>query len=340
MQDKKDENQNLVFTDKTGVRFEAFSRERIHNDLRKFVSGQEKVLDKISFIAHLYSKKILWLKAGKDINLVPKLNMLITGPTGCGKTHIIKTLAATLKVPYHRIDCSTVTGEGWKGNNLSDRLAEFSDKSPSGVGIIHLDEFDKLGIPAQGSDSGRSDFIVSKQTNLLDLLDGSHSSPPGERSFNKKSSEEIESINNCLVIMTGSFQGFRDDQKKVKAPIGFASNEDENKIEIKNWRKELTKVGFIAELANRIITSEELDPYTKEDIEDILKNTENNAYKKHLNLGGVGEDYVKLSDEQINGLVETVHNSENGMREIESLIFELVYENELNSRKESENKDQ
>ena len=198
-----------------------------------------------------------------------------------------------------------------------------------------MDEFDKLGLSegASASSSG-ADFGLDKQTGLLDLLDGSHSAPAGDRTPSRLN-KDTSAINNCLVILTGSFQSFRDTQKSVKLPIGFNGDPDENKVIIKSWRKELTKLGFIPELANRILSSAELDPYTKEDIRRILNNTDNNAYEKHTNIALDGDDYVQLPQSKLDEIVEAVHASESGMRELESLLFEAIYESEINSRDEN-----
>lgn len=312
-----------TYTTRDRKQLTAVSKKYILDELKRFVSGQNKVLDKIAFISHMYSKKILWDKIGQDIESTPKLNLLITGPTGCGKTHIIKALSKTLQVPYLRIDCSTITGSGWKGPNVDKILDGFSKKSPSGIGIIHLDEFDKLGMSAGGTGNSQ-EFMLAKQTNILDLLDGDFKSAKAEEG-------EAFNINKCLVIMTGSFQCFREGQKDLKDPIGFKSGENEDKKEVTNWRKQLSELGFIPELANRIVTSEELEPYTKDDIKRILYNTENNAYAKHKNLAMASDTYVNLSDEQLSEIIDTVHTSEVGMREIDSLLFEKIYENQKKS---------
>lgn len=315
-----------ILASQDGSFYQVFQRQDIYDYLKLYVSGQEELLDKLSFMAHLYSRKVYNIYNGVDLKVLPKTNFLITGPTGCGKTYIIKTLAESMGLAYTRIDCSAVTGEGWVGANISDFIEKYVKRSPNGVGILHLDEFDKLGMDGEGEGRGRQ-MIREKQTGMLDLLDQSYAGLSKEP---KQLEVDLTGVNNSFIIMSGSFQSFREEQKKLKDPIGFKGVKEDNEKRMKNWRLQLKELGFLTELSNRILASAELEPYTREQIKEIITSKENNTYHKFLDL--INNEYAKLTNEQLEKIIDNVHESENGMRELEAMVFEEIFNNEVKAR--------
>lgn len=312
-----------VFHHESGFMYQVKTQKEILNYLKQYVSGQESAVKHMSYILHLYSMKTFQYYSGVDSNSLPKVNTLITAPTGCGKTHLTKHSGGVDNLAYQRIDCSSFTAEGWKGTNLTTYLKEFLDKSPHGIGILHLDEFDKLAENGLSPGENTRQFTFERQASLLDLIDGSYSGI-----FESKTGQQydLSNCNNALIIMSGSFQSMRQRNETIKAPIGFMGDVEENKVIVENWRKELKDFGFMPELANRIMSSVELDPYTREDVKNIIANTKNNAYEKFKNL--IGDNRATLSDETIDKIIDQVVASENGMRELDALIFDEVFKND------------
>lgn len=301
--------------EQTSIVYEQEIKEYMH----QFLKGQDEVIDLMSYVGHLYSVKLYALGMGHKRDDLPKINMLITGPTGFGKTFSILKLAEALGLPYTRIDCSSVSAEGWKGTNLSSKVAEYCKNSAWGAGILHLDEFDKMGSSQEGADNVR-EHKLSLQQNMLDLLDG-------EYSFNQEDSKvPLSNVNNALVILSGSFQTTRNDNKsnRAKGSIGFVNKSKDDDVENrKSWKEHLTESGFMHEFASRIVSSVELAKYTPQQIKDIVMNGKQSAYSKFKNILGLS---AEMTEEEINTIVKDVSESKNGMRDLDSLFFKRYYE--------------
>lgn len=283
----------------------------IKQKLSEYVSGQEEAVDLLAYIGHMYTLQNYGIYCGVRKSSFPKINTLVTGPTGFGKTYIIRKFAEVLGLPYKKIDCSSVSAEGWRGTSLSAFIEQFLQKSRYGFGILHLDEVDKMG------ETGRenSDHRASMQFALLDLLDGDYHYMSHKDHIGM--SVELDNINNCLLILSGSFQSHRVKQGKK---IGFKHDNDVNTNE--TWREKLDKLGFVQELAGRIVCSVELKKYTAEQIKQIVMNTKESAYNKYLNLFG---RHKALHSDEIDEIIQRAEKHKFGLRELETLFFEKFY---------------
>lgn len=297
--------------------------ETIQEYMKEYIKGQEKVLDLLSYVGHLYTVRLHGLNMGWRRADLPKVNMLITGPTGYGKTFSIKKLAEALELPYIRIDCSSVTAEGWKGTNLSTKIAEYVAKSPWGAGIVHLDEFDKMGNDTADNNDTVRDSKAAIQQNMLDLLDGEYS----HSEENNKSS--LDAVNNALVILTGSFQSARNIDVNKKKSIGFIEQSDDTESleKRKSWKEYLTESGFMHEFASRIICSIEMERYTDEQIKDIIVYGNQSTYHKYYRALGVE---AAMTHGELDELVKTLAKGKNGLRDLDSLLFEKYYKRKRN----------
>lgn len=289
--------------------------QEILDHMQQFVKGQNSILDLMSYVGHMYTVKLSALAMGYDRQDLPKLNALITGPTGFGKTFMIKKLAEALGLPYTRIDCSTVSAEGWKGMNLSSKIAEFCKASQFGAGILHLDEFDKMGNNTGDSGDQPRDHKLSLQQNMLDLLDGEYSH--GE----EDGRTPLKNVNNALVILSGSFQSARNTNKN-KINIGFSTSNKEDLEVRKSWKEHLTDSGFMHEFASRIVCSAELERYDADQIKDIVLNGRQSGYTKYTRV--LAHEAI-LTEEELDELVTKISESKNGMRDMDSLLFEKYY---------------
>lgn len=299
----------------------------IRNYMKEYVQGQQNILDLFAYIGHLYSLQLHGLKCGIRKKSMPKVNCLLTGPTGYGKTFVVKKFADSLELPYMKVDCSSVRAEGWHGTNLSEYIFRFLQKSPYGFGVLHLDEIDKIGISGDNNSAGKLDL----QMGLLDLLDGDYCHIYDRDRITK--SIELANANNCLVIMSGSFQHVRnydDKQEKeeeiINRPIGFTADFNaivkKEKEPEKTWKERLKDLGFIHELASRIVCQEELEKYDEQQLRKIIMDGKESAYHKYLNV--FGQQHT-LEDSDIDDIVKRVQDCENGLRDLESIMFEKFY---------------
>ncbi len=295
---------------------------QISDYMTQYISGQSEIIDLLSFIGHLYTLKLYGLQHHIRLKSMPRVNALVTGPTGYGKSFSIRKFAESMEMVYYRIDCSTCSAEGWHGTNLSQLIKEFLKKSPYGFGILHLDEIDKLGHTGSKGHESATASKLQLQMALLDLLDGDYGFLQSDDMSNKTT--QLNNVNNALVIMSGSFQSERnfEESESKRRPIGFSSSFDKPESNMKTWREKLKNLGFIQELAGRILCTIELEKYNSEQIKSIVKDTKDSSYIKYLNLFG---GKYSLTDTEIDDMVDRVKDSDFGLRELESIMFETVY---------------
>lgn len=291
-------------------------QEHIIEKLTNSVKGQNDVISLLAYIGYTYSLEVLAMDMGFNKKSLPKLTTLLTGKTGCGKTFLIRKLAEALELPYIKIDMSTVTAEGWVGANVSTAINEFLTKSPRGFGIVHLDEIDKINI-GNADRSGKQDL----QNQMLELLDGDYSTiNDNQEPTQRGKTRDLTNVNNALIICTGSFQMQRDDGNKNK--MGFVEQVSLANNTSKTFKEKMREMGFMKELSARIVHSIELQEYTKDDIRDIILNSKDSALFKYNILFGENNT---INDSDIEELVDKVHNSDNGIRELESLVFDKYF---------------
>jgi len=277
----------------------------IHDHLDDYVAGQAEAKQKLSALGYLYANRCKNIIEGMDPDTLPRLNMFITGPTGTGKTLLMSTLADCLQIPFTRIDCASLTQVGWEGVGLDEVLSEFTNEiGEDGFGIIVLDEFDKLGNLVTSS-TGQSPNLGT-QYNLLDLLDGKYSHPKVHKG-----------INNCLIVCAGAFTVASKEASTPKRTIGFGELDVSKPI---NWKEVMVKGGIVTELAGRLVDVAVLKKLKKTEIRNIINNPLTGTYTYYKNLG-IGLDFNKT---QISKLVDKTFNSEYGLRELDTAIFNMV----------------
>jgi ATP-dependent protease Clp ATPase subunit len=316
------------------------TRDEIVNRIKKNVMGQDQAVQLVAHVAHLYTRKLHTINEfGIEASKLPPLSLLLTGPTGYGKTFLIRSLANILGIGYTRIDMSAMSSSGWAGANLSEALVGTVKQGP---GIIHLDEIDKINIISNNTDRYGAVSQRQLQEELLSVFEGmySHRDEKGNSPYNPEYIENV--VNNSFIICSGSFQFFREqeelDRKKASQGIGFIKDDSEGsmvKVEevVNDLKKKLPKLGFIPELANRITAACELKKYSKEEIKDILLHSENNAYSKYINLRAeIGE--FELTEKEIDEIVNHVHeNCDQGLRLLDSLMFDKMFEKSISTNK-------
>lgn len=180
-----------------------FNPEEVARKVKQRVFGQDKHVDKIVRFIHAALTRSMLIKSGTDGDTLPQLSsMLLAAPTASGKTHTIKMIAKALGMPLHTIDASTLTGEGWKGKNLSTEwftVSELQKEDPSKVILVFVDEIDKLTLTCKEDDS------FSPKFELLKPLEGGILS--GESSIgNSRERFELD-CDRCIFIFSGAFSG-------------------------------------------------------------------------------------------------------------------------------------
>jgi len=295
----------------------------IFQELDKYIVGQNDCKERLSVLGYLFSLKAAMMTQGNTpVENFPRLNCMIIGPTGSGKTEMLYRLSKCLDVPYKRVDCTTLTPQGYKGINLDEAIDSFIGelkffKTP---GILVLDEFDKLGMG--GSGSSVEEFRVQTQTNLLDLLDGRYSADP------KASQIELEYLNGSLIVLAGAINHLFDpEREKEKFSPGFLSQPIKNEVDIDKWRDLLVEEGIMPEIVGRTVSICKTNRLNTEEILNLIYSKRNSIMERYYNM----LPYIEFTYEETRQIANEINDSKFGIRDLEGKFFALVQSKILNS---------
>lgn len=295
----------------------SYYHEDIFQYLQQFVKGQDKALRKLSILGQIYFMKSLTVHEHNKNPLLPlvptpKVSVMLVGPTGTGKTLMTSKLAEYMNCPFVRIDCSTLTVTGWEGMDISDALETYAKQiSPYfPMGVVLLDELDKLGSPAHGSHGG--DHHRNIQANLLSLLEGKF------RLTNRtgvNNTELNKLLNHSLILCAGAFADTYKHEKSPKKNIGFNTPLEE--IPLIKLKDMMVKGGIMPELVGRIVDILETEPLSEDSIRNIILHSGISPYSVYHNM----EPGFLLTNFEVDEMVKEIKDSEFGVRELETLMF-------------------
>lgn len=250
--------------------------------LDRFVIGQDEAKKDLAMLGFLHQIRILM---DKDKEFPPTegwkkpLTGLIVGPTGCGKTYLLKLLARSINVPLLSVNAAEMTNVGYVGNTFSDLVSSALSKvsydypyEAQDRAIIFVDEFDKIcsGLNHDG-------WSRRMQDSLLAPIEGQRLG-----SGNRTNHTGLD-LSKMMVVLGGSFRHLVDKRTKEKVVYGFVKNEDKKDLE-KITQAELIESGVIRELAGRIHTVTQVYPLTKNQLYKILEDTEENVIRDYNRL--------------------------------------------------------
>lgn len=331
-------NNSVIIDIKTGTRkkatkeFNILTPKEIVNELNKTVIGQDEAKKALSVHAYLHCLRI---NGNKDIPF--RSNILMIGPTGVGKTYLVKTLADILGLPFSRADVTTLTETGYVGDDVEVVLYNLyrkanGDLEKAQYGIVFLDEVDKIAKaePHQSTTGNPSDKAV--QEALLSMMNGEDIRVPefGDRRMMHSSDGILMNTKNILFIFGGAFVGLDDIIKmrlKGESGLGFGSNAILNKNKLQKDKilsqvdvKDVEKYGMIPEFIGRIPIIVTLNELTKENLKDILIKTSESPIKKYVDFfNSIGKKLI-LTDDAINYIVDRASGMDMGARALKSIV--------------------
>ncbi len=307
---------------------------KIKAQLDDFVVGQDYAKKVISVAVYNHYKRVA-TNTMDDIE-IEKSNMLMIGPTGCGKTYLVKTLARLLDVPLAITDATSLTEAGYIGDDIESVVSKLlaaadNDVERAEMGIIFIDEIDKIA--KKKETTSRDVSGESVQQGMLKLLEGAEVEVPvGANSKNAMVPLTTVNTRNILFICGGAFPDLDDIIKQrlmKKTSIGYEAdlkdkfNNDKDLIK-KVTIEDLKKFGMIPEFLGRLPIIYTLDALDKDMYIKILKEPKNAILKQYQKLLALDEVDLEFDDGALEAIAEKAMEKDTGARALRAIIEEFM----------------
>ena len=307
---------------------------KIKASLDEYVIGQEYAKKVMSVAVYNHYKRVA--TGTQDEIEIEKSNMLMIGPTGSGKTYLVKTLARLLDVPLAIADATSLTEAGYIGDDIESVLSKLlaaadNDVEKAERGIVFIDEIDKI---AKKKDTHHRDVSgESVQQGMLKLLEGAEVEVPvGANSKNAMVPLTTVNTRNILFICGGAFPELEDvikERLNKKSSMGFQADLKDKYDKEKNLLQKVTvedlrNFGMIPEFLGRLPIIFSLESLTKEMLVRILKEPKNAILKQYQKLLALDEVQLQFNEGALEAIAEKAMEKDTGARALRAIIEEFM----------------